>query len=130
LSVAHDRSVVFSGTPVFSTNKTDRHNITELLLKVALNTITRNIGRLQLRKYLLAFLFHLLYYNIRATQTIKKQQPNSNSNSHTSSITTGFLVPRNWMFTTSSRPVLIMSIVDALIICFVVTRMDHTFNSI
>jgi len=28
------------GTPVFSTNKTDRHNITEILLKVALNTIT------------------------------------------------------------------------------------------
>jgi hypothetical protein len=29
-------------TPVSSTNKTDRHNITELLLKVALNTITHN----------------------------------------------------------------------------------------
>ena len=28
-----------SGTPVFSTNKTDRHDITEILLKVALNTI-------------------------------------------------------------------------------------------
>jgi len=27
------------GTPVSSTNKTDRHNITEILLKVALNTI-------------------------------------------------------------------------------------------
>jgi hypothetical protein len=27
-------------TLVFSTNKTDRHNITEILLKVALNTIT------------------------------------------------------------------------------------------
>ena len=30
----------FSGTPVSSTNKTDRHDITEILLKVALNTIT------------------------------------------------------------------------------------------
>jgi hypothetical protein len=29
------------GTPVFSTNKTDRHNITEILLKVALNTINK-----------------------------------------------------------------------------------------
>ena len=29
-----------SGTPVFSTNKTDRHDIAEILLKVALNTIT------------------------------------------------------------------------------------------
>ena len=27
------------GTPVFSTNKTDRHDIIEILLKVALNTI-------------------------------------------------------------------------------------------
>jgi hypothetical protein len=35
-----DRSVVFSGTPVSSTNKIDRHDITEILLKVALNTIT------------------------------------------------------------------------------------------
>jgi hypothetical protein len=29
-----------SGTPVSSTNKTDRHNITEKLLKVALGTLT------------------------------------------------------------------------------------------
>jgi hypothetical protein len=28
-----------AGTPVFSTNKTDRDDITEILLKVALNTI-------------------------------------------------------------------------------------------
>jgi hypothetical protein len=28
------------GTPVSSTNKTDRHELTEILLKVALNTIT------------------------------------------------------------------------------------------
>jgi hypothetical protein len=27
------------GTPVFSTNKTDRHDLAEILLKVALNTI-------------------------------------------------------------------------------------------
>jgi len=37
LSVICDRSVVFTG---YSTNKTDRHDITEILLKVALNTIT------------------------------------------------------------------------------------------
>ena len=30
-------------SPVFSTNKTDHHNITEILLKVALNTITITI---------------------------------------------------------------------------------------
>ena len=28
------------GTPVYSANKTDHHDITEILLKVALNTIT------------------------------------------------------------------------------------------
>jgi hypothetical protein len=28
------------GTPISYTNKTDRHDITEILLKVALNTIT------------------------------------------------------------------------------------------
>jgi len=32
--------VVFSGTPVTSTNKTDRHDITDIALKVALSTIT------------------------------------------------------------------------------------------
>jgi hypothetical protein len=31
--------VVFSGTTVSSTNKTDHNDITEILLKVALNTI-------------------------------------------------------------------------------------------
>ena len=34
-----DRSVVFSGTPDSSTNKTDSHDITEILLKVTLCTI-------------------------------------------------------------------------------------------
>ena len=41
------RSVVFSGlgTPVSSTNKTDHHDIAEILLKVALNimTLTQNV---------------------------------------------------------------------------------------
>ena len=31
------------GTPVSSTNKTDRHDITEILLKVVLNTISQPI---------------------------------------------------------------------------------------
>ena len=35
-------------TPVFSTNKTDRHNITEVLLKVALNTINQTFFCVQL----------------------------------------------------------------------------------
>jgi hypothetical protein len=32
----------FPGTPVSFTNKTDRHDINEILLKVALNTINLN----------------------------------------------------------------------------------------
>jgi hypothetical protein len=39
-----DRSVVFSGHSVSSTNKTDRHDITEILLKVVLNTIKPNLS--------------------------------------------------------------------------------------
>jgi hypothetical protein len=36
-----DRSVVFhQGTPVSTTNKTDHHDITEILLKVVLSTIS------------------------------------------------------------------------------------------
>ena len=34
----------FSGTPVSSTNKTDRNDITEILLKVALSTITLTLA--------------------------------------------------------------------------------------
>ena len=37
-----DLSMVFSGTPVSSTNKNVRHDITEVFLKVALNTINLN----------------------------------------------------------------------------------------
>ena len=37
------RSVVFPGTSVSSTNKTDRNDITEILLKVALNTIALTV---------------------------------------------------------------------------------------
>ena len=36
-----------SGTPVSSTNKTDRDDITEILLKVAFSTITLTIGTLK-----------------------------------------------------------------------------------
>ena len=41
MSVTCDRSVVFSGYTGYYTNKTDRHDITETLLKVALNTINQ-----------------------------------------------------------------------------------------
>jgi len=38
--------VVFSDTPVFSTIKTDHHDITEILLKVVLNTINHQPSEL------------------------------------------------------------------------------------
>ena len=38
------------GTPVFSTNKTDHHDITEILLKVVLNTITLTLTSFFTRK--------------------------------------------------------------------------------
>ena len=40
-SVTCDRLVVFSGSSDSPTNKTDCHNITEILLKVALNSINQ-----------------------------------------------------------------------------------------
>jgi len=50
------------GTPVSSTNKTDRHDITEILLKVALNIITPyNIMQLVLQNimyYKYMYIFH------------------------------------------------------------------------
>jgi len=42
---------VSPGTPVSSTNKTDRHDITEILLKVALNTITPDPRRWEQRSH-------------------------------------------------------------------------------
>jgi hypothetical protein len=48
LVLTFDRSVVFSSTPVSSTNKTDRHDKTEILLKVALSTITPALHRAEI----------------------------------------------------------------------------------
>jgi len=45
------------GTPISSANKTDRHNITELLLKVVLNTI---ILTLHYNQYSLCFLLFVI----------------------------------------------------------------------
>ena len=39
-------------TPVSSTNKTDRHDITEILLKVALNTITLTYYTISVERHL------------------------------------------------------------------------------
>jgi hypothetical protein len=55
LSVACNRSVGFPGAPIFSNNKTDRHDITETLLKVALITIKTNQLNLILRLNIVEF---------------------------------------------------------------------------
>jgi hypothetical protein len=47
-----------SDTPVFSSNNTDRHDITEILLKVALNTITQT-------PYVACLQLHVMNYNPR-----------------------------------------------------------------
>ena len=47
-----------SGTLVSSTNKTDCHNITEILLKVALNTITLTL-------YIDTFIHEIYYYEAK-----------------------------------------------------------------
>jgi len=47
LSVTYDMTVVFSGTPVYTLNKTDRRDIAEILLKVELSTITLTPSPLQ-----------------------------------------------------------------------------------
>jgi hypothetical protein len=56
----------FRGTQVFSTNKTDRHNIAEILLKVALNTINLNLityyNEIQVKINLTMMLFIILEF--------------------------------------------------------------------
>ena len=50
VSVAGPWSVVLSGYSASSTTKTGRHDIAEILLKVALNTINKSINRLDTSK--------------------------------------------------------------------------------
>jgi hypothetical protein len=50
LLVTYGKSGFSPGTPVSSTNTTDRHDITEILLKVAFNTINPNPRKLRYRK--------------------------------------------------------------------------------
>jgi hypothetical protein len=53
----------FPVTPVFFTNKTDHHDITEILLKVALNTITLTPLTAEGRDVMIHF-FHKRYRDI------------------------------------------------------------------
>jgi hypothetical protein len=51
------------GPPVSSTNKTDRHDITEILLKVALNTIKQTHNEES---------FFIFYHTYTSTHTLNK----------------------------------------------------------
>jgi hypothetical protein len=53
------RSVVFSGTLIFSTNKTTHLNITEILLKVTLNTIILTLNQKDKYRNLFKKIFYL-----------------------------------------------------------------------
>ena len=52
MSVTCGRSLVFCGTPVSTTNKIDCHDIAEILLKVALKTITLTLINFYFREHL------------------------------------------------------------------------------
>ena len=60
------------GTPVSSTNKTDRHDITEILLKVAFNIITLTLPRFLCRvKYLEIFYIFVWMYSVSFSKMTK-----------------------------------------------------------
>jgi hypothetical protein len=52
-----------SGTPVFSTNKTDRHDITEILLNVALNAIILTLTLTKLYEKGVKIAYHIFISN-------------------------------------------------------------------
>ena len=63
MSVTCGRFVVSSGSPVSSTNKTDRHDINEVLLKVALNTIKQTNNQYRYGTFFNGDNLHLFFLN-------------------------------------------------------------------
>jgi len=57
-------------TPVSSTNKTDCHDITEMLLKVALNTINQTVNHLQKSKSIDGYLLHVFMEKMNIKRNI------------------------------------------------------------
>jgi hypothetical protein len=52
------------GTPVYSTNKTDHHDITEMLLKVVLSTITPSTVFDKIKRNVVVDKWHLLHFEL------------------------------------------------------------------
>ena len=78
------------GTPVSSTNKTVRHDITEILLKVALNTIKPNQTNLVLKSKvkpkIIKLVFAVSLLSMQEKKTVQSNQDNvselSNMSTH------------------------------------------------
>jgi hypothetical protein len=68
-------SVTCGRSVVSSTNKTDRHDITEILLKVVLNTITPNSNPLIKKRLSTEILLKVVLSTINLTLLIKKDYP-------------------------------------------------------
>jgi hypothetical protein len=76
------------GTPVSSINKTGRHDITEILLKVVLNTINQQINGVlyHVHTYTVTISYHLLYMNEVPERLYLSQSPNITKNQPVSAI--------------------------------------------
>jgi len=69
-----------AGTPVSSTNKTDRHDITEILLKVELNTIIKILINLELNLTIIKYTNILsVGQNLKKKTTTSKLQDYANT---------------------------------------------------
>jgi hypothetical protein len=64
------------GTPVSSTNKTDIHDITEILLKVALNTITLTLTLSLLLKNISLYIVEIMFESslLKTVHFVRKKQ--------------------------------------------------------
>jgi hypothetical protein len=67
LSAVCDRLVVSPGTSVSSTNKTDRHDITEILLKVVLNTINKTKRTYIIQNFYLRYMYFCIFKDNNCT---------------------------------------------------------------
>ena len=65
------------GIPISSTNKTDRHDITEILLTVALNTITlpHSLWRMEIKMAFLATHFYYMQYRNHTFFQLTRKAP-------------------------------------------------------